>query len=195
MNMPTLTADAPRIRLLSTVTGTQLQGLAAVLADCVDGGASVSFMQPLAEERAQAFWRHVADGVARGERALLVAEDAEGIVGTVQLVLAQPENQPHRAEVSKMLVHRRARRKGIGALLMQAAEQVAREHGKTLLVLDTSSAEAERLYARVGWTRVGAIPGFALLPQGGLCATTFFYRELIEQGPGSDHGAAAPQVR
>jgi GNAT superfamily N-acetyltransferase len=158
MNMPTLTADAPRIRLLSTVTGTQLQGLAAVLADCVEGGASVSFMQPLAEERAQAFWRHVADGVARGERALLVAEDAEGIVGTVQLVLAQPENQPHRAEVSKMLVHRRARRKGIGALLMQAAEQVAREHGKTLLVLDTSSAEAERLYARVGWTRVGRRP-------------------------------------
>ncbi|MFS2166701.1 N-acetyltransferase family protein [Variovorax sp. Varisp62] len=193
--MPTPIADAPRIRLLSTVTDTQLQGLAAVLADCVEGGASVSFMQPLTEERARAFWRHVADGVARGERALLVAEDAEGIVGTVQLVLAQPENQPHRAEVSKMLVHRRARRKGIGALLMQAAEQVARERGKTLLVLDTSSAEAERLYARVGWTRVGVIPGFALLPQGGLCATTFFYRELIEQGPGSDHGAVAPQVR
>jgi len=195
MSMPTPIADAPRIRLLSTVTDTQLQGLAAVLADCVEGGASVSFMQPLTEERARAFWRHVADGVARGERALLVAEDAEGIVGTVQLVLAQPENQPHRAEVSKMLVHRRARRKGIGALLMQAAEQVARERGKTLLVLDTSSAEAERLYARVGWTRVGVIPGFALLPQGGLCATTFFYRELIEQGPGSDHGAVAPQVR
>ncbi|WP_157610208.1 GNAT family N-acetyltransferase [Variovorax sp. Root434] len=176
--MPTPIADAPRIRLLSTVTDTQLQGLAAVLADCVEGGASVSFMQPLTEERAQAFWRHVADGVARGERALLVAEDAEGIVGTVQLVLAQPENQPHRAEVSKMLVHRRARRKGIGALLMQAAEQVAREHGKTLLVLDTSSAEAERLYERAGWVRVGSIPGFALLPQGEPCATTFFYLEL-----------------
>ena len=176
--MPTLTADAPRIRLLSTVTGTQLQGLAAVLADCVDGGASVSFMQPLAEERAQAFWRHVADGVARGERALLVAEDAEGIVGTVQLVLAQPENQPHRAEVSKMLVHRRARRKGIGALLMQAAEQVAREHGKTLLVLDTADDTAARLYARVGWQRVGTIPRYALLPAGGECATTIFYRPL-----------------
>lgn len=148
--MPKPTADAPRIRLLSTVTDTQQRDLAAVLADCVEGGASVSFMQPLTEERAHAFWRHVADGVARGERALLVAEDAEGIVGTVQLVLAQPENQPHRAEVSKMLVHRRARRKGIGALLMQAAEEVAREHGKTLLVLDTSGAEAERLYARMG---------------------------------------------
>lgn len=168
----------PYIRLLPTVTDAQLRELADVLSDCVEGGASVSFMQPLTEERAIAFWRHVADGVSRGERALLVAEDAEGIVGTVQLVLAQPENQPHRAEVAKMLVHRRARRQGIGALLMQAAEQVARERGKTLLVLDTSSAEAERLYARMGWTHVGVIPGFALLPQGEPCATTFFYREL-----------------
>jgi GNAT superfamily N-acetyltransferase len=120
----------------------------------------------------------VGEGVARGERALLVAEDAQGIVGTVQLVLDQPENQPHRAEVSKMLVHRRARRQGIGALLMQAAEQLAREHRKTLLVLDTSSPEAERLYARMGWTRVGVIPGYALLPGGEPCDTTYFYRAL-----------------
>lgn len=172
------TTAAPRIRLLQEVTDAQLQALADVLADCVEGGASVSFMLPLSRERAQAFWRQVADGVARGERALLVAEDAEGIVGTVQVVLAQPENQPHRGEVSKMLVHRRARRQGIGALLMQAAEVVARERGKTLLVLDTSSAEAERLYERTGWTRVGSIPGFALLPEGVPCATTFFYRAL-----------------
>jgi GNAT superfamily N-acetyltransferase len=149
-----------------------------LLIDCVEGGASVSFMLPLTRERAVAFWRKVADGVARGERALLVAEDAGGLLGTVQLVLEQPENQPHRAEVAKMLVHRRARRRGIGALLMQAAEQEAREHRKTLLVLDTSSAEAERLYARAGWQRVGVIPGFALLPEGGLCSTTFFYRVL-----------------
>lgn len=167
-----------RIRLLDTVTDAQQRELAAVLADCVDGGASVSFMQPLTEERAQAFWRRVADGVASGERALLVAEDDEGILGTVQVVLAQPENQPHRGEVAKMLVHRRARRRGIGALLMQAAERVARERGKTLLVLDTSSADAERLYERSGWVRVGSIPGFALLPQGEPCATTFFYLEL-----------------
>ena len=176
MNMTT--THTPRIHLLQSVTDAQMQGLADVLKDCVEGGASVSFMLPLAHDRALAFWRQVAGGVALGERALLVAEDEEGIVGTVQVVLAQPENQPHRADVSKMLVHRRARRRGIGALLMQAAETVARERGKTLLVLDTSSAEAERLYVRSGWTRVGTVPGFALLPGGGPCATTFFYREL-----------------
>jgi len=176
MNMTT--TEAPRIRVLSTVSDAQVQSLADLLVDCVEGGASVSFMLPLTRERALAFWRKVADGVARGERALLVAEDAEGLLGTVQLVLEQPENQPHRAEVAKMLVYRRARRRGIGALLMQAAEQQAREHRKTLLVLDTSSAEAERLYARMGWQRVGVVPGFALLPEGGLCSTTFFYRAL-----------------
>lgn len=177
--MTTVSAGtAPAIRLLDNVSEAQLRGLAAVLADCVDGGASVSFMHPLSEERAQAFWRNVAAGVAGGERALLVAEDEEGILGTVQVVLAQPENQPHRGEVAKMLVHRRARRRGVGGLLMKAAEQVARERGKTLLVLDTSSADAERLYERSGWVRVGSIPGFALLPQGEPCDTTFFYREL-----------------
>ncbi|MDQ0572135.1 GNAT superfamily N-acetyltransferase [Variovorax paradoxus] len=172
------TTPAPRIRLLGRVDDTQLRQLADVLIDCVEGGASVSFMWPLTRERALAFWHRVAEGAARGERALLVAEDAQGIVGTVQLVLEQPENQPHRAEVSKMLVHRRGRRQGIGALLMQAAEQLARERGKSLLVLDTSSAEAERLYARVGWTRVGVIPGYALLPGGEPCDTTYFYRAL-----------------
>jgi GNAT superfamily N-acetyltransferase len=116
--------------------------------------------------------------VARGERALLIAEDGAGIVGTVQLVLAQPDNQPHRADLSKMLVLRRARCQGWGEALMQAAEQMARECGKSLLVLDTASEAAERLYARLGWQRVGVIPGYALLPQGGLCATTFFYRDL-----------------
>jgi GNAT superfamily N-acetyltransferase len=172
------TSDTPRIHVLSTVSDAQVQALADLLIDCVEGGASVSFMLPLARERALVFWRKVADGVARGERALLVAEDAEGLLGTVQLVLDQPENQPHRAEVSKMLVYRRARRRGIGALLMQAAEDQAHAHGKTLLVLDTSSAEAERLYARMGWQRVGVIPGFALLPEGEPCSTTFFYRAL-----------------
>jgi GNAT superfamily N-acetyltransferase len=135
-------------------------------------------MHPLSRERATRFWRHVADGVATGERALLIAEDAHGVCGTVQLVLAQPENQPHRAELAKMLVHRRARRHGVGAALMHAAEDAARECGKTLLVLDTASADAERLYERSGWIRVGVIPDFALLPQGGLCQTTVYYRTL-----------------
>lgn len=172
------TTETPRIRALHAVSDVQVQALADLLIDCVEGGASVSFMLPLTRERVLAFWRKVAGGVARGERALLVAEDEEGLLGTVQLVLEQPENQPHRAEVSKMLVHRRVRRRGIGALLMQAAEDEARAHRKTLLVLDTSSAEAERLYARMGWQRVGVVPGFALLPEGGLCSTTFFYRAL-----------------
>jgi len=168
------------IRPLAHVNAAQLDQLAAVLVDCVEGGASVSFMLPLTRERATAFWQRVADAVPRGERALLVAEDAAGcIVGTVQLVLDQPENQPHRADVAKMLVHRRARRRGVAEALMRAAETAARDAGRTLLVLDTvSGGDAERLYVRLGWQRVGTIPGYALWPQGGRCATTYYYREL-----------------
>lgn len=167
------------IRRLSRVTDAEVRALAGVLIDCVDGGASVSFMHPLAMPRALEFWRRVADAVDRGERALLVAEDAAGIAGTVQLVLDLPENQPHRADVSKMLVHRRARRQGLGARLMRAAEELGRTCGKSLLVLDTvTGSDAERLYARLGWERCGVIPGYALLPRGGLCATTYFYHTL-----------------
>ena len=168
----------PTIRHLDKPTPAQLDALADVLIDVVEGGASVSFMLPISRETACKFWRGVADGVARGERVLLVAEDASGIVGTVQLILVQPENQPHRADLAKMLVHRRARRQGLGAALVQAAEDAARAAGKTLIVLDTASAQAERLYARQGWVRCGVIPGYALLPQGGLCDTTYFYRVL-----------------
>jgi GNAT superfamily N-acetyltransferase len=168
----------PVIRQLSTVTDRQIQELADLLIDCVNGGASVSFMSPLSVAKASAFWRHVAGGVSLGERVLLVAEDAGVIVGTVQLILDQPENQPHRADLSKMLVHRRVRRKGFGAALLRAAESAGRDCGKSLLVLDTASDDAERLYARLGWQRVGVIPGYALLPEGGLCDTTYFYRML-----------------
>lgn len=165
-------------RRIRQATETELEALADVLIDCVAGGASVSFMQPMTRAKALAFWRHCADGAARGERVLLVAEDQAGIVGTVQLVLDQPENQPHRADLSKMLVHRRARRQGVGEALMRAAEVAAREAGKTLLVLDTASADAERLYERTGWQRVGTIPGYALLPDGRPCDTVVFYRVL-----------------
>ena len=168
------------IRRLHAVDDGQIEALADVLIDCVEGGASVSFMHPLRRDRAEAFWRGVAQGAAAGERALVVAEDARGVCGTVQLILAQPENQPHRAELAKMLVHRRARRHGLGAALMREAEDIARERGKTLLVLDTASADAERLYERMGWEKVGVIPGYALLPQGGLCQTTVYYRNLGE---------------
>ena len=166
-------------RRLDTLDDAQIDDLADVLIDCVEGGASVSFMHPLSRERATAFWQGVAHGVATGERALLVAEDGQGLCGTVQLVLAQPENQPHRADLSKMLVHRRARRQGLGAALMQTAEATARACGKTLLVLDTvTGGDGERLYERLGWVRVGEIPDYALWPQGGLCSTTVYYRRL-----------------
>jgi len=154
-------------------------GLVDVLLDCVAGGASVSFMAPLSPERAHAFWARVAGGVGRGERVLLVARDAGGrIDGTVQLVVDLPENQPHRADVSKLLVHRRARNRGVGEALMRAAESAALAAGKTLLVLDTASDAAERLYLRLGWQLCGRIPDYALLPQGGLCATTVMYKAL-----------------
>jgi len=166
------------VRRVHVLDDTHVEALAGVLIDCVEGGASVSFMRPLLRARAVAFWRGIAQDVAAGHRALLVAEDAEGICGTVQLVLNQPENQPHRADLSKLLVHRRARCQGLGAALTLAAETMARECGKTLLVLDTASAEAERVYERLGWERVGVIPGYALLPGGGLCATTLYYRTL-----------------
>lgn len=166
------------IRQVGRLDEGQLQGLVDVLIDCVAGGASVSFMHPLSQAKAMTFWRRVADDVESGARALLVAEDDRGIIGTVQLVLDQPENQPHRADLSKMLVHRRARRLGVGAALLRAAEDGARATGKTLLVLDTASDEAERLYARAGWTLVGIIPDYALLPQGGLCGTSIYYRKL-----------------
>ena len=156
-----------------------IPALADVLIDCVEGGASVSFMQPMTLDKATRFWEMVATGVASHERAVLVAEDEHGIVGTVQLILALPENQPHRADVAKMLVHHRARRRGIAQRLMESVEQVARDEGRTLLVLDTvTGTTADRLYTRAGWQRVGEIPNFALMPDGAYCPTTFFYKDL-----------------
>jgi GNAT superfamily N-acetyltransferase len=164
---------------LHSLDGSSIDGLADVLIDCVEGGASVSFMHPLTRDRALAFWRRVAQGVVRGERALLVAEDGQGVCGTVQLIFDLPENQPHRGDLAKMLVHRRARRLGLGAALAKAAEATARECGKTLLVLDAvTGGDAARLYERLGWIRVGDIPGYALMPTGGLCSTTVYYRDL-----------------
>jgi GNAT superfamily N-acetyltransferase len=176
--VPDVVIEGHSVQHLRTVGDAHIAGLAALLIDCVDGDASVSFMHPLPPAKAQDFWQEVAAGVARRERELCIVEDAAGLIGTVQLVYAQPENQPHRADVSKMLVHRRARRRGVGNALLRAVELIARGSGKSLLVLDTASADAERLYARVGWRRCGVIPGYALLPRGGLCDTTVFYRTL-----------------
>ena len=176
-------SDSVTVRRLTAAEATDaVSALAEVLIDCVDGGASVSFMPPMTANKATRFWQSVADGVARGERALLVAENGDGhIVGTVQLVLALPENQPHRADVAKMLVHRRARRRGIAQRLMQAVDATAREEGKTLLVLDTvTGGDAERVYARAGWQRAGQIPNYALTPDGAPCGTTIYFKPVGE---------------
>lgn len=154
--------------------------LAEVLIDCVEGGASVGFMLPLTRERAEGFWSTTLESAARGERTVFLAEDPSTgeALGTVQVILMAPENQPHRGEISKMIVHRRARRRGVAEALMRAAESAAVAAGKTLLVLDTASADAERLYDRLGWQRVGVIPGYALWPDGGLVDTVLFYKQL-----------------
>jgi GNAT superfamily N-acetyltransferase len=172
-------SDNIRIRYLQNIGDREIQGLSDVLIDCVEGGASVSFMLPMSRPKAIAFWRTIAASVARGERLVLAAEDDAGvIVGTVQVILAQPENQPHRGDLAKMLVHRQARRHGIGAALLAAAERSALSAGKTLLVLDTASGDAERLYARQGWQRCGQIPNYALWPDGSPCATTIYFKFL-----------------
>jgi GNAT superfamily N-acetyltransferase len=172
-------ADDIHIRTLSSIGPDELHGLSDVLIDCVEGGASVSFMWPMGRAKADAFWQKVAADVAQGDRIVLIAEDAAGqVVGTVQIILAQPENQPHRGDLAKMLVHRRARQRGVGEALLVAAEEAALAAGKTLLVLDTASDAAERLYLRRGWQRCGVIPDYALLPDGPPCATVIYYKFL-----------------
>lgn len=160
--------------------------LAAVTVDCVEGGASIGFMLPLPVATALAFWHNALASARRGERVVLVAEDEPSgeVIGTVSVLLAMPDNQPHRADVAKMQVRQSARRRGLGAALVRAAEAAAREAGRTLLVLDTvTGSAAERLYARCGWVRCGVIPNYALWPAGGLCSTTVFYRELSPGKP------------
>lgn len=177
-----MTESSVSIRSLSGEEAhAQILALCDVLMDCIEGGASVGFMSSLSQARAKAFWDLIADDVAAGRRMLFIAEDGarKDVLGTVHLVLAQPDNQAHRADISKMLVLRKARRRGLGALLMRAAEEAARKCGKTLLVLDTmTGGDAERLYARLGWKKVGVIPDFALWPDGRPGATTYFYKPL-----------------
>lgn len=153
--------------------------LAEVLFDCVEGGASVHFMAGLTLPEAENFFQGVIDEVQNGNRLLLAAFDGDRVVGTVQVILSAPLNQPHRGEIAKLLVHRSARKAGVGQKLMQAAESAAKQAGKTLLILDTVLGDSgERLYTRCGWTRVGEIPEYALYPQGGYCSTVIFYKKL-----------------
>lgn len=174
-----------QIRCLQTIGEREIQGLSDVLIDCVEGGASVGFMLPMTRAKAEAHWHSTSASVARGERVVLAAEDAGGtIVGTVQVILNLPENQPHRGDIAKMLVHRRVRRRGVGVALLAAAERSALSAGKTLLVLDTvTGADAERMYARQGWQRCGQIPNYALWPDGRPCATTIFFKSLVRAEP------------
>ncbi len=156
-----------------------IPALAEVLVDCVAGGASVGFMDGLTQAEAAAFYAGCAAAAAKDERVIFVAEDRQGVCGTVQLVPAAMPNQPHRADISKMLVHRRARRSGAGTALLQAAEAGARARGFTVLVLDTvTGSDASRVYERQGWIRSGEIPDYALSPDGSFCATTVYYRQL-----------------
>jgi GNAT superfamily N-acetyltransferase len=173
-----MTKDVSIRRLDVGEAASRIGQLADVLLDCVEGGASVGFMLPMARETALDFWRKVAGGVARGERTLIVAEDVGGIIGTVQLITDMPENQPHRADVAKLLVHRRARGAGIGQRLMEAVEDAARGQCRRVLVLDTASSTADRLYERLGWRRVGAVPDYAYMPDGEPCTTVFFYKHV-----------------
>jgi GNAT superfamily N-acetyltransferase len=166
-------------RLDGTELHAQLDGLAGVLADCVAGGASVSYMAPFSHEQARAAFESFAAEVDQGRRLLLAAFADGRLVGTVQVILELPPNQPHRGEIAKLLVHRDARKRGIAQRLMEHAESVARAEGKTLLVLDTVTGDsAERLYSRLGWTRVGVIPGYALYPDGRPCDTTVFWKAV-----------------
>ena len=156
-----------------------LSPLSDILADCVNSGASVSFMLPFRLQTARTFWLRIAESVAAGERLVLVAEQAGQIVGTVQLVIDQPENQPHRADVAKLLVHQNARRQGLANALMNYLEQLAREQGKSVLVLDTATGSgAERFYVQCGWEKAGEIPRYALMPDGTMTATSLFYKIL-----------------
>ena len=167
------------VSLAAPIADDALGELADVLADCVAGGASVSFMAPFPSAQALAFFRKVEVSVAKGDTVLLAASLKGKIVGTVQLGLDTPPNQPHRAEIKKMLVHRRARGHGIGTALMARAEEEARRLGRWLLVLDTVPGEnGHRLYLRCGWQQSGIVPNYALFPDGSLCDTAFMWKRL-----------------
>lgn len=156
-----------------------LDDLCEVLSDCVNDGASVSFMLPYGLEDARPYWNEVAEAAGRGDTLLVVAIVEGRVVGTVQVGIKQAPNQPHRADVKKLLVHRSARGLGLSRLLMDAAEAEAVKCGKTLLVLDTATGSpAEAIYPRFGWTRVGVVPDYALYPDGRFCGTTFFYKRI-----------------
>ena len=169
----------PEITVLDAAAAqAAIDELCDVLVDCVEGGASVSFMLPFGHADGRKFFDKVIASVARDETVLVVAKLDGRIVGSVQVGLDMPPNQPHRGDIKKLLVRRAARKHGLGAALMERAEAEAKARGRTLLVLDTAGNEAERLYVRTGWQRVGVVPYYAMWPGGGFCDTTFFWKKL-----------------
>jgi ribosomal protein S18 acetylase RimI-like enzyme len=169
---------AVRIESVDGATDDVVQQLASVLVDAVAGGASVSFMSDLQFDEAVEWWRKTLS-TSPPRAVVLVARDEQGIVGTVQLQPSWAPNQVHRADVAKLIVHRRARGRGIARTLMQEIEHHARAQRFTLLVLDTcKGSTAEQLYTSLGWIRVGVIPHYALNPDGTPCDTVYFYKQL-----------------
>jgi len=159
--------------MIRLATAADADGLADVLLDAIAGGASVSFMADFTRDQAIAYWRKI---LADPLRVVLVAGECDG---TAQLVLDTPPNQPHRADFAKMLVHRRARRRGLGRALFEAACDEARRRGRTLLTFDTiSGSDAERMYLACGCVKVGEIPEYALMPDGTPAPTSVFYKPL-----------------
>jgi GNAT superfamily N-acetyltransferase len=166
-------------RLTGAPSASDIRHLAELLLDAVDSGAGVSFLSDLTLDAAETWWRSLVAS-ASPRAVILVARERDGaIVGTVQLQPAWAPNQPHRADVAKLIVHRRVRGRGIARLLMDTLEHAAANAGFTLLLLDTCKGyDAERLYTATGWTRVGEVPRFALNPDGSYCDTVFFYKQL-----------------
>jgi GNAT superfamily N-acetyltransferase len=174
-----VSVDVEIRRLDANETRAHLDGLAAVLVDCVEGGASVGYMTPFSQDEARRVYEGYAAEVEDNRRVLLAAFADGALVGTAQVVFAPHPNQPHRADVARVLVRRSARRRGIARRLMERAESEARAEGRTLLVLDAvTGGDAERLYERLGWVKVGVIPNYALYPDGRPCATTVFWKQL-----------------
>jgi ribosomal protein S18 acetylase RimI-like enzyme len=164
-------------RIGKDAAAADVRGLAELLLDAIDDNAGVSFMPGLTAEEAEAWWR----GVLSNRTIVLIARDDAGVAGTVQAQPSWAPNQPHRADVAKLIVHRRARRRGIARRLMEVLESEARAAGFTLLLLDTRKDDhPERLYASMGWMRVGEVPEFALNPDGSMCTTVFYFKRLAK---------------
>lgn len=190
---PATIEHTPVIRRLTDADArAAIAELSAILIDCIADGASVGFLSPFGDADAASYWTGVAEAVAAGQTVLFAAEANGAILGTVQLGIGLPPNQPHRADLKKLLVHRRGRGRGLARLLMTAAEREALALGRHLLVLDTATGSpAEAIYARLGWSRAGVIPDYALFPDGSFCSTTLFYKSLVP----SDGAARSTETR